>query len=78
MSAQHIVTEYPKALYPSADQRSTPLIAASLGQEEELRAAGFKPLAEWWAETGVPDCEPDEWLAKLAAKPPAKATKPGR
>lgn len=67
--------KYPMALYASADQRREPITVTSEAQEDEARKAGFKSLAEWWAETGVPDCEPDEFLSRVAQPAPTKAKK---
>ncbi len=59
-------TEYPKALYPSADQRSAPVVVHSQAEENKAREEGAKPLAEWWEATGVPDDEPDAFFAARA------------
>lgn len=60
------ITEYPKALYPSPDQRSAPVVVHSQAEENKAREEGAKPLSEWWEATGVPDDEPDAFFAAHA------------
>lgn len=73
--AENTFQEYPKALYASPDQTGPFVTAQDAAEEVAARDGGAKMLAEWWEETGIPDCEAAEWMAKLASKAPAKGKK---
>ena len=71
MSDPYVYQEYPKALYVSPLPGAAHLVASDEADEKTLRAAGARPLAEWYEEYGVPDDE--SWPARTQARMAAAA-----